>query len=162
MLKFLENSSVCKYYISTVSRLKWLAISFGSPRTSLTPTRSNETSVFNLHLWGGGGGSNVTRGGRFCNLLDLLIGWSSTIENLTNQTLRPTRHRKNHRVHTIKNPKASNNQSRVKDMISRRKLKNDCLASLKWFLGTSEGITQPPSYTFNKGYLPSPFKVNQK
>ena len=118
MLKFLANSSVCNYSISTVSRSKWLAISSSSPRTSLIPTGSNELSVSNLRLWGGGGGSNVTRGGRFRNLLDLLIGWSSMIENLTNQTLRPNKHRKNHKAHTVKNPKASNNQSRVKDVLS--------------------------------------------
>ena len=148
MLNFLANLLACKYSISTVLKSKWLAISDGSPGTSLTPTGSNESSVFNLCLWGGGGGSNVTRGGRFCNLLDLLIGWSSTIENLTNKTLMPTKHRKNHRAHTIKNPKASNNQSRVKDILSRRKLKNDYLASLKWFLGTSGGITHcPPTLT---------------
>ena len=70
VLKFLANSSVYKYSISTVSRLRRLAISDGSPRTSLTPTGSNEPFVSNLRLWGGGGGSNVTRGGRFCNLLE--------------------------------------------------------------------------------------------
>ena len=81
MLKFLSNSSVCKSSISTVSKSRQLAISDGSPGTSLTPTISNELSMSNLYLWGGGGGSNVMRRGRFCNLCDLLIGWSSTIEN---------------------------------------------------------------------------------
>ena len=61
-----------------------------------------------------------------------------------------------------KNPKALNNQARVKYVLSLRKLMNDYLESLKWFLGISRGITQPPSYTYNMGYLPSPFKVNQK
>ena len=159
VLKFLANSSVYKSSLSTVSRLKRLAISDGSPRNLVTPTGSNEPSVSNLRLWGGGGGSNVTRGGRFLNLLDLLIGWSSMIENLTNHTLRQTKHRQNHRAYTIKILKP---QTRVKDILSRRKQMNDYSASLKWFLGTSGGITQPPSYTFNKGYLPSPFKVNQK
>ena len=102
VLKFLANSSVYKYSISTVSRSKQLAISSGSPRNSLIPTDSNESSVSNLRLWGRGGGSNVVRGGRFLNLLDLLKGWSSMIENLTNHTLRPTKHRKNHRAYTIK------------------------------------------------------------
>ena len=89
VLKFLANSSVCNSSISTVSRSKRLAISSGSPRTSLIPTGSNEPSVSNLHLWGKGGGSNVVRVGRFLNLIDLLGGWSSMIENLTNHTLRP-------------------------------------------------------------------------
>ena len=102
MLKFLANSSVYKSSISTVSRSKWLAISSGSPRTLLIPTGSNEPSVSNLLLWGGGGGSNVTRGGMLLNLLDLLKGWSFRIENLTNHTLRPTKHKKNHRAYTIK------------------------------------------------------------
>ena len=102
MLKFLANSLVYNSSISTVSRSKRLAISSGSPRTSLIPTGSNEPSMSNLHLWGRGGGSNVVRGGRFLNLLDLLGGWSSTIENLTNHTLRPTKHRQNHRAYTIK------------------------------------------------------------
>ena len=101
-LKFLANSSVCNSSISTVSRLKWLAMSSGSPRTSLIPTGSNEPSVSNLHLWGKGGGSNAVIGGRFHNLLDLLTGWSSRIKNLTNHTLRPTKHRQNHRAYTIK------------------------------------------------------------
>ena len=79
VLKFLTNSLVYKSSISTISRLRRLAISAGSPRTSLTPIGSNELSVSNLRLWGGGGGSNVMRGGRFCNLHDLLIGWSSMI-----------------------------------------------------------------------------------
>ena len=57
------------------------------------------------------------------------------------------------------NPQAI--KQRVKDILSQRKLMNNYLESLKWFLGTSRGITQP-SYTYNKGYLPSPFKVNQK
>ena len=92
-LKFHANSSVCNSSISTVSRFKWLAMSSGSPRTSLIPTGSNEPSVSNLLLWGKGGGSNVLIGGRFLNLLDLLKGWSSRIENLTNHTLRSTKHR---------------------------------------------------------------------
>ena len=33
------------------------------------------------------------RGGRFCNLRDLLIGWSSMIENLTLHTLRSDKHK---------------------------------------------------------------------
>ena len=102
VLKFLANSSVCSSSILTVSRSKRLAMSYGSPRTSLIPTGSNEPSVSNLLLWGRGGGSNVVRGGRFLNLLDLLGGWSSRIENLANHTLRPTKHRKNHRAYTIK------------------------------------------------------------
>ena len=50
VLKFLENVLVCKSSISTVSRLRQLAISDGSPGTSLTPTGSNELSVSNLRL----------------------------------------------------------------------------------------------------------------
>ena len=93
VLKFLAKSSFCKYSISTVSGLRRLAISDGSPGTSLTPTDSNELFVSNIRLWGGGGGSNVMRGGRFCNLRDLLIGWSSTIVNLTIQTLSLAKHK---------------------------------------------------------------------
>ena len=69
VLKFLENSSVCMSSISIVSKLRWLAISDGSPGTSLTPIGSNESSVSNLCLWGGGGGSNVMRGGGFSTFL---------------------------------------------------------------------------------------------
>ena len=32
-------------------------------------------------------------GGRFCNLIDLLKGWSSIIENLTLHTLRLAKHK---------------------------------------------------------------------
>ena len=102
VLKFLANSSFYNSSISTMSKSKRLAISFGSPRTSLIPTGSNEPSMSNLHLWGRGGGSNVVRGGRFLNLLDLLTGWSSRIRNLTNHTLRPTKHRQNHKAYTIR------------------------------------------------------------
>ena len=102
VLKFLANSSVYNSSISTMSKSKWLAISSGSPRTSLIPTGSNELSVSNLRLWGKGGGSNVVIGGRFLNLLDLLTGWSSRIRNLTNHTLSPTKHKKNHRAYTVK------------------------------------------------------------
>ena len=37
VLKFLANSSACKSSISTVLKSKRLALSVGSPRTSLTP-----------------------------------------------------------------------------------------------------------------------------
>ena len=47
-------------------------------------------------------------------------------------------------------------------MLSRRKPIDSYLTSLQMFLGTSEGITQPPSHTFYRGYLPIPSKVNQK
>ena len=49
-LKFLANSSVCDSSISTVSRLKRLAMSSGSPRVSLIPIGSNEPSVSNICL----------------------------------------------------------------------------------------------------------------
>ena len=142
-LKFLANSSVCNYSISTVSRLKRLEMSSGSPRNSLIPIGSNEPSMSNLRLWGKGGGFNVVIGGRFLNLLDLLTGWSSRIKNLTNHTLRQTKHMQT-TEHTLKIHKVSSNQTKVKDMLSRRKLMNDYLASLKWFLGTSGGITHRP------------------
>ena len=97
----------------------------------------------NLCLSKGGAGSNVIRGGRFCNLCDLLIGWSSMIVNLTIQTLRLAKHRQ-----TIEQSlwKFLNSQqsARVKDMLSRINLKNSYLVSLKRSLGTSRGITHCP------------------
>ena len=83
------------------------------------------------------------RGGRFCNLCDLLIGWSSTIVNLNFQTLRLSKHRQTIEQSLRKFLK-SQQLERVKDMLSRRKLKNSYLASLKRFLGTSGGITHCP------------------
>ena len=159
VLKFLANSSFYKSSISIVSRLRWLAISDGSPRTSLTPTGSNEPSMSNLHLWGGGGGSNVTRGGRFCNLLDLLIGWSSTIENLTNQTLKPTKHKKNHRANTTKFPKVSTITRGIRYAFLK-KVERQFLSVLEEVLRHKRMNHPSPSYTFNKGYLPIPSKVN--
>ena len=50
VLKFLGNSSAYKSSISTVLKSEWLALSVGSPRTSLTRIGSNESSVSNLHL----------------------------------------------------------------------------------------------------------------
>ena len=47
MLNFLANLLACKYSISTVLKSKWLAISAGSPGSSLTPTGSNEPSMSN-------------------------------------------------------------------------------------------------------------------
>ena len=143
-LKFLANSSVYNSSISTVSKLKWLAINSGSPRTSLIPTGSKEPSVSNLRLWGKGGGSNAVRGGRFLNLLDLLTSWSSRIKNLTNHTLRSTKHKQIHRAYTKKILESQAIKPGYKDILSRRKLMNDYLASLRWFLGTSGGITHRP------------------
>ena len=50
VLKFLTNSSIYKSSISTVLKSKWLALSYGSPITSLTPIGSNEPSMSNLRL----------------------------------------------------------------------------------------------------------------
>ena len=143
VLKFLANSLTYKSSISTVLKSKWLALSSGSPKTSLTPIGSNESSVSNLCLWGGGGGSNVMRGGRFCNLHDLLIGWSSMIVILTFQTLRLAKHRRTIEQSLQKFLKPQQSE-RVKDMLSQRNLKDSCLVSLKRFLGTSGGISHRP------------------
>ena len=143
VLKLFANSSSCKSSISTLFKLRRFSLSSGSPRTSLTLIGSNELSVSNLLLWGGGGGSNVIRGGRFWNLRDLLIGWSSTIINLTIQTLRSAKHRQTTEQSLQKFLK-SQQSARVKYILSQRKLKNSYLASLKRFLGTGGGITHHP------------------
>ena len=65
----------------------------------------------------------MIRGGRFRNLLDLLIGWSSTILNLTLQTLRSAKHRQTTEQSLEKFLKSQQLES-VKDMLSRRKLKD--------------------------------------
>ena len=75
--------------------------------------------------------------------LDLLIGWSNTIVNLTIQTLRSAKHRQTTEQSLWKFLQ-SQHPARVKDMLSQRKLKDSFLASLKRFLGTSGGITHYP------------------
>ena len=119
VLKFLTNSSAYKYSISTVFKSKWFSLSSGSPETLLTPIGSNESPVSNLCPSGGGGGSNVIRGGRFCNLHDFLIGWSSMILNFTLQTLRSAKHRQTTEQSLQKFLK-SQQSARVKEMLSRR------------------------------------------
>ena len=106
-------------------------------------SRSNESSVSNLCLWGGGGGSNVISGGRFWNLHDLLIGWSSMIVKLTIQTLRLAKHRQT-TDKSLQNFLKSPQSQGIYDMLSDRKMRDSFLASLKTFLGTSEGITHHP------------------
>ena len=143
VLKFLANSSSYKSFISTMFKLRWFSLSSSSSRTSLTRISSKEPSVSNICLWRGGGDSNVISRGRFWNLHDLLIGWSSTIVNLTIQTLRSAKHRQTTKQ-SLRKILKSQQSARVKDMLSRRKLKDSCLASLKRFLGTSGGITHRP------------------
>ena len=85
----------------------------------------------------------MIREGRFCNLHDLLIGLSSMIVDLIIQTLRSAKHRQTTEQSLQKFLKSQQSE-RVKDMLSRRKLKDSFLASLKRFLGTSGGITHRP------------------
>ena len=114
-----------------MSKSNRLAINSGSPRTSLVPTGSKEPPVLNLLLWGKGGGSSGERGGRFLNLLDLLTSWSSIIKTLNNHTLRPTKHKQIHRAYTKKILESQAIKTGYKDMLSRRKLMNSYLASLR-------------------------------
>ena len=101
------------------------------------------------------------RGGRFCNLRDLLIGWSSMIVNLKIQTLRSAKHRKTTEQSLRKNPKVS---TIIKDKRYAFPKKDEeyLLGVLEVVLRHKQRNHPPPSYTFNKGYLPSPSKVNQK
>ena len=101
------------------------------------------------------------RGGRFCNLRDLLIGWSSTIVNLTIQTLRLAKHRQTTEQSLRKNPKVSK-VSKGKRYAFPKKAEEQLLGVLEEVLRHKWRNHPPPSYTFNKGYLPSSSKVNQK
>ena len=83
------------------------------------------------------------------------------IVNLTLHTLRSDKTQTNHRAIPTKFPKVST----ITRGIRYAFLKKD----ERQFLGILEEVLRnkwrnqpPPSYTFNKGYLPSPPKVNQK
>ena len=161
VLKFLSNALVCNYSISTMFKLKWFALSSHSPRTSLTPISLKESSMSNLRLWGGGGGSNVISGGRFCNLHEFLIYWYSTIVNLTLHTLRSAKTWTDHKAITTKFPKVSTITRDIRYAFPK-KAERQFLGFLEEVLRHKRRNHPPPSYTFNKDYLPSPSKVNQE
>ena len=100
-------------------------------------------------------------GGRFDNLHDLLIAWSSMIVNLTLQTLRSAKTQTNHREITTKIPKVST-ITRGTRYAFPKKAERQFLSILEEVIRHKHRNHPPPSYTFNKGYLPSPSKVNQK
>ena len=100
-------------------------------------------------------------GGRFCNLRDLLTDWSSTIVNLTLHTLRSAKTQINHREITTKLPKVSTITRDIRyDFL--KKAERQFLGVLEEVLRHKQRNHPPPSYTFNKGYLPRPSKKNQK
>ena len=99
--------------------------------------------------------------GRFCNLHNLLTDWSSTIVNLTLHTLRSAKTQTNHGAITTKFPKVSTITRDIRYAFPKK--------AKRWFLGILEEFLRHkwrnhplPSYTFKKGYLPSPPKVNHK
>ena len=103
----------------------------------------------------------MIRRGRFCNLHDLIIDWSSMIVNLTLHTLSSAKTQTNHRPITTKFPKVST--------ITRHIIYAFPKKAEKQFLGILEEVLRhkrrnqpPPSYTFNKGYLLISSKVNHK
>ena len=99
--------------------------------------------------------------GRFCNLRDLLIDWSSTVVNLTLQTLRSAKTQTNHREINTKIPKVST-ITRGTIYAFPKKPERQFLGILEEVLSHKRRNQPPPSYTFNKGYLLSPSKVNLK
>ena len=101
------------------------------------------------------------RGGRFCNLHDLLIGWSSTIVNLTIQTLRSAKHRQTIEQSLQKIPKVST-VSKGKRYAFPKKYEEQLLGVIEEVFRHKRRNHPLRSYTFNKGYLPIPSKVNKK
>ena len=103
----------------------------------------------------------MIRGGRFCNLHDVLIGWSSMIVNLTFQTLRSAKQRQTIEKSLQKIPKASTITKGTRYAFPK-KSERQFLSILEEVLRHKRRNHPLPSYTFNKGYLPSSSKVNQK
>ena len=83
------------------------------------------------------------------------------IVNLTIQTLRSAKHRQTTEQSLPKNPKVST-VSKGKRYDFLKKAEEQLLGILEEVLRHKRRNHPPPSYTFNKGYLPSPSKVNQK
>ena len=99
--------------------------------------------------------------GRFLNLHDLLINWSYTIVNFTLHTLRLAKTKTNHGAITTKFPKVSTITRGIRYAFPK-KGERQFLVILEEVLRQKQRNHPPPSYTFNKGYLPSPSRVNQK
>ena len=83
------------------------------------------------------------------------------IVNLTLHTLRSAKTQTNHRAITTKFPKVSTITRDIRYAFPK-KAERQFLGVLEEVLRHKWGNHPPSSYTFNKGYLPSPSNVNQK